>query len=263
MWDEDQRSISLLPRKRLLKRRPSRTGSVTFPSIVQATITFIRRQTVRLLDSQDYFEMFIHVTFLTILFRSSPSIEFVHPRYGTRYDRPVPLPFSFLRPDCSLSLSPSFRPFLSLSPSPFSCVQHYAIRVGRRWIEVFHSVGTWTSKECGLPQASRVTFRNFHAARRGARRSKLHEVESVGEPTIAFRTVVVLRDTTDESHYAFASFPSRVCNHRSFLSRNWTKILHMYAKTLVIQTLNDKYIFIKLNFEGNIVTYKDMKIISS
>lgn len=91
---------------------PSRTGSVTFPSIVQATITFIRRQMVKILDSQDYFKMFIHVTFL---FRSSPSIEFVHPRYGTRYDRPVPLPFSFLRPDCSLSLSLSFFPSFSLS----------------------------------------------------------------------------------------------------------------------------------------------------
>ena len=118
---------------------PSRTGSVTFPSIVQ---------TVRLLDSQDYFKTF--VTFPTILFRSSPSIEFVHPRYGTRYDRPVPLPFSFLRPDCSLSLSLSFRPFLSLSPSPFSCVQRYAIRAGRpmdRGIPFGRSMdieGVWT-----------------------------------------------------------------------------------------------------------------------
>lgn len=222
---------------------------------------------VKILDSQDYFKMFIHVTFL---FRSSPSIEFVHPRYGTRYDRPVPLPFSFLRPDCSLSFSLFLSVLFSLFlPLPFPASSITPSIVGRRWIEVFHSVGTWTSKECGLPQASRVTFWNFHAARRGARRSKLHEVESVGEPTIAFRTVVVLRDTTDESRYAFASFPSRVCNHRSFLSRNRTKILHMYTKTLVTQhrMINIYmyiYIFINLNFEGNIVTYnKDIKVMSS
>lgn len=132
-------------------------------------------QTVRLLDSQDYFKTF--VTFPTILFRSSPSIEFVHPRYGTRYDRPVPLPFSFLRPDCSLSLSVLFSLFL---PLPFPASSVTPSERDDRWIEVFHSVGAWTSKECGLPRAGRVTSRNFHAARRGARRSKLHEVESVG-----------------------------------------------------------------------------------